>query len=223
MPRPKPSATPGSRTPAAAPATGKRAGREAKRQAILDAALDVFSEKGFAEARLEDVAARAGVAKGTVYLYVSSKQELFERLVTTGIGGPIETIAAQVAALDAPAEAKLRALFGFLRREVLETRRRDIVRLLITEAGRFPAIAELYHREVLTRGLGMLRAVADRAVARGEFRSDELARFPQLIIAPALVALLWGFLFARFEPLDAEAMLDAHVTLIMRAMRGDPS
>lgn len=223
MPRPKPSATPGSRTPAAAPAAGKRAGREAKRQAILDAALDVFSEKGFAEARLEDVAARAGVAKGTVYLYVSSKQELFERLVTTGIGGPIETIAAQVAALDAPAEAKLRALFGFLRREVLETRRRDIVRLLITEAGRFPAIAELYHREVLTRGLGMLRAVADRAVARGEFRSDELARFPQLIIAPALVALLWGFLFARFEPLDAEAMLDAHVTLIMRAMRGDPS
>lgn len=223
MPRPKPSATPGSRTPAAAPVAGKRAGREAKRQAILDAALDVFSEKGFAEARLEDVAARAGVAKGTVYLYVSSKQELFERLVTTGIGGPIETIAAQVAALDAPAEAKLRALFGFLRREVLETRRRDIVRLLITEAGRFPAIAELYHREVLTRGLGMLRAVADRAVARGEFRSDELARFPQLIIAPALVALLWGFLFARFEPLDAEAMLDAHVTLIMRAMRGDPS
>jgi AcrR family transcriptional regulator len=209
--------------PQVPPVARPQRGRQAKLQAILDAALDVFSEKGFAEARLEDVAARAGVAKGTVYLYVSSKQELFERLITTGIGGPIGAIAAQVGGLDAPVETKLRMIFGFLRREVLGTRRRDILRLLIAEAGKFPAIAELYHREVVTRGLAALRAVVEQAVKRGEFRSDELARFPQLIVAPALVALLWSHLFERFEPLDVEAMLDTHIKLIMRAMNGEPS
>jgi AcrR family transcriptional regulator len=194
--------------------------RQAKLQAILDAALDVFAEKGFADARLEDVAARAGVAKGTLYLYAESKQALFEALVQSGIVAPLVAIEAQVLALDAPAEMMLRALFAALRREVLETRRKEIVRLVIAEAGRFPDVAAFYYREVVGRGMTLLRGVAERAVERGEFRSDELVRFPQLAIAPALVALLWANLFERFEPLDAEAMLDAHLGLLMRALKG---
>jgi len=195
--------------------------RQAKLQAILDAALDVFAEKGFADARLEDVAARAGVAKGTLYLYAESKQALFEALVRSGIVAPLAAIEAQVLALDAPAEAMLRALFAALRREVLETGRKEIVRLVIAEAGRFPDVAMFYHREVVGRGMTLLRRVAERAVERGEFRSDELVRFPQLAIAPAIVALLWANLFERFEPLDAEAMLDAHLGLLLRALKGD--
>jgi len=194
--------------------------RQAKLQAILDAALDVFAEKGFADARLDDVAARAGVAKGTLYLYAESKQALFEALVRSGIVAPLAAIERQVLALDAPAEAMLRALFAALRREVLETRRKEIVRLVIAEAGRFPDVAAFYHREVVGRGMALLRGIAERAVERGEFRSDELVRFPQLAIAPALVALLWANLFERFEPLDAEAMLDAHLGLLLRALKG---
>lgn len=194
--------------------------RQAKLQAILEAALDVFLEKGFAEARLEDVAARAGVAKGTIYLYVRSKQALFEALVHSGIGGPIEAVERNVLDFDGSAEDQLRALFLFLRKEVLGTRRMEIVRLLLMEAGRFPELAEIYHREVVSRGLRMLRGIAERGVARGEFHSDELARFPQLAIAPGLVALLWTSLFQRFEPLDTEAMLEAHLTLLMKAMKG---
>jgi AcrR family transcriptional regulator len=194
--------------------------RQAKLQAILDAALDVFAEKGFADTRLDDVAARAGVAKGTIYLYVESKQALFEALVRSGIAAPLAAIEAQVLALDAPAETMLRMLFAALRREVLQTRRKEIVRLVLAEAHRFPDIAAFYHREVVSRGMALLRRVAERAVERGEFSSDELVRFPQLAIAPALVALLWANLFERFEPLDAEAMLDAHLTLLMRALKG---
>ncbi len=194
--------------------------RQAKLQAILDAALDVFAEKGFADTRLDDVAARAGVAKGTIYLYVESKQALFEALVRSGIAAPLAAIEAQVLALNAPAETMLRFLFAALRREVLETRRKEIVRLVLAEAGRFPDIAAFYHREVVSRGMAMLRRVAERAVERREFSSDELVRFPQLAIAPALVALLWANLFERFEPLNAEAMLDAHLTLLMRALKG---
>ena len=109
----RPAAGPARPRPAKArpPAKRKRSAgrrRDERLQDILDAALDVFSEAGFTQARLEDVAARAGVAKGTLYLYVSSKQDLFERLVRTGIGGPIEAMAAPLLALDAPIEQKLR-------------------------------------------------------------------------------------------------------------------
>lgn len=197
--------------------------RQARLQAILDAALDVFLEKGFAEARLDDVAARAGVAKGTIYLYVPSKQGLFEALVKSGIGGALGTIEQKVLSLDMTAEEQLRALFAFLRQEVLGTRRVDIVRLLLREASRFPELAEIYHREVIGRGLALLRGIAERGVASGEFRSDEIVRFPQLAIAPALLALIWTSLFQRLEPIDIAGMLETHLALMMKALKGQPS
>src|SRR5919199_3891638 len=194
--------------------------REARMQAILDAALDVFAEKGFAASRLDDVAARAGVAKGTIYLYFASKEALFEGLIRASIVLPIEAVRQEVLARDLPAEAILRFLFAWMRRELLGTRRREIVRLVPSEAGRFPALAEFYHREVVSRAMGLLREVAERAAARGEFQGDELARFPQLAIAPGLVAILWSWLFERFEPLDQEGLLDAHLAVLMRAFKG---
>lgn len=197
--------------------------RQARLQAILDAALDVFLDKGFAEARLDDVAARAGVAKGTIYLYVPSKQALFEALVQSGIGGALGAIEQKVLAPDMTAEEQFRALFDFLRQEVLGTRRLDIVRLFLREGSRFPELAEIYHREVISRGLALLRGIAERGVASGEFRSDEIVRFPQLAIAPGLMALIWTSLFQRLDPLDVAGMLDAHLALMMRALKGPPS
>jgi AcrR family transcriptional regulator len=194
--------------------------RADKLQAILAAAFDVFIEKGFADTRLDEVAARAGVAKGTIYLYVPSKTALFEELVRSAIRSPIEGIGSQIAALDQPVEDLLRLLFRRVREEVLETRRREIARLVIAEAGRFPEIAELYHREVISRGLALLRGILARARERGEIHSDELVRFPQLVIAPVVVALLWTSLFQGREPLDTQAMLDAHVDLLIRALKG---
>jgi AcrR family transcriptional regulator len=195
--------------------------RQARSAAILEAALDVFLEKGFAGARLDDVAARAGVAKGTIYLYAESKQALFEALIRSGIAAPIEAFEARALALDMPAEATLRTLFTWMRTEVLGTRRRDIARLVLTEAHRFPELAAVYHREVVGRSLRFIRNVAERAVERGEFRSDEIVRFPQLVIAPALVALIWANLFEPLEPLDAEGLFDAHVRLLMSALKGN--
>ncbi|MFL5004588.1 MAG: TetR/AcrR family transcriptional regulator [Microvirga sp.] len=196
--------------------------RQAKERAILDAALDVFAESGFAPARLEEVAARAGVAKGTIYLYFPSKQALFEALIRTGIGEPIEAAGAEAAALDLPFEAVVRGLFARMRHQILATRRKEIIRLVIAESGRFPELAEFYYREVVARGMALLRAAAERAVAQGELSSDELARFPQLVVAPGLVAFLWATLFERFETLDAEAMLEAHLALLLRPAKARP-
>ncbi|MCC2652389.1 MAG: TetR/AcrR family transcriptional regulator [Microvirga sp.] len=218
-----PSHSPASVAKAIAPRRARSdAERHAKERAILDGALEVFAESGFAEARLEDVAARAGVAKGTIYLYFPSKQALFEALIRTGIAAPIEAAGAGIAGADLPFEAIVRALFMRMRRQILETRRKEIIRLVIAESGRFPELTQFYYREVVARGMALLRSVAERAAARGELTSDELARFPQLIVAPGLVAFLWATLFERFEKLDAEALLDTHLALLMRALKAKP-
>jgi AcrR family transcriptional regulator len=201
----------------------REGGRQDKLQAILSAALDVFVENGFADTRLDEVAARAGVAKGTIYLYVPSKTALFEELVRSTIRSPIDGIGAQVAAMDLPLDAILRLMFTRMREEVLETRRREVIRLILSEAGRFPELAELYHREVIGRGMGLLRTVLKRAAERGEIEAEHVLRFPQLVVAPFLVALLWTNLFQQYEPLDVKAMLDAHVDLLVRALAKRPS
>jgi AcrR family transcriptional regulator len=161
-----------------------------RREAILAAALDVFAESGFAPSRLDDVAARAGVAKGTIYLYFASKQALFEALVQTSIGGPVAAIGEAMLASDLPTADLLRMLFSRVRTEILGTRRREVARLVLSEAGRFPELAAFYHREVVGRGMALIRAIARRGVERGELASDALERFPQLAAAPLVVALL---------------------------------
>jgi hypothetical protein len=95
--------------------------------------------------------------------------------------------------------------------QVIATRRKDIVRLILTEGPRFPKLAEFYYREVISRGLGALRARVAVAVKEGELRSDALVRFPQLIVAPALTAIMWKSMFDKFEPLDAKALMKAHI------------
>ena len=96
-------------------------------------------------------------------------------------------------------------------REIFGTRRKDVIRLIITEGARFPKLAEFYYHEVIERVTAALRAMLSRAVARGELSSDALARFPQLLVAPALVALVWNGMFDRFAPLDVRELMRAHI------------
>jgi hypothetical protein len=105
--------------------------------------------------------------------------------------------------------------FDLFKREVLGTPRKLLLRLIIAEGPRFPAIAAFYHREVVSRGLSLMRAVAQRAVARGEFSTDAAARFPQLIVAPLLMAVIWDGLFGKIEPLDVDELLRAHRDLLI--------
>ena len=208
----------------AAPASGQVAAAEppkraqraaARRQAILDAALEEFAAKGFAAARLDDVAVRAGVAKGTIYLHFRDKDALFHELVRSAIVPIVGRLEAMTAQLSA--RALLDAFAHTFAHDICGTRRGDIVRLVITEGARFPALADVYYREVVSRGLPVLRAVIAQGVARGEIADERLAQFPQLVVAPALVALLWSALFGRHAPLDVEAMLRAHLDLIFGA------
>jgi AcrR family transcriptional regulator len=196
-------------------ANGRRARKPrvgGKRETILAAALEEFSSRGFAETRLDDVARRAGVAKGTIYLYFSDKENLFQELIRA-------VLAPLIAAIEAMGETEVpmplvgERIVDMFVNQVLETRRKEVIRLIITEGRRFPKIAEFYYREVLSRVMAAVRKLLRRAADRGEVPAA-LADFPQLIAAPGLVAIIWSGLFERFEPLDVRAMMKAHVDIL---------
>jgi AcrR family transcriptional regulator len=196
-----------------------------RRGQILAAALDEFSLNGFAAARLDDVARRADVAKGTIYLYFKDKEALFHELLRTQITPVIVMLEAMLAgggkgaATAVPLRVLAHRVADLFVDQVLATRRKDIIRLILTEGPRFPKLAEFYYREVISRGVAAMRDRMQRAVTAGELESDALARFPQLIVAPALVAIMWKSMFEKFEPLDAKALMHAHIDILFGVER----
>jgi AcrR family transcriptional regulator len=204
----------GSRRAPEARKPGLRMARQAeRREAILAAALEEFSARGFAATRLDDVASRAGVAKGTIYLYFRDKESLFQELVRTMLSPIVGTIEAAPMA-DVPARAIAEKIADVFVQEIFGTRRKDIIRLIITEGARFPKLAEFYYHEVIERVVAAMRTMLTRAVKRGELKSDALARFPQLLVAPALVAIVWNGMFERLAPLDVRELMRAHIELL---------
>ena len=189
----------------------------ARREAILAAALDEFSASGFEAARLDDVAKRAGIAKGTIYLYFRDKETLFQELIREMLTPLVGSIEAMGAA-DLPLPDIAAHIADLFMREVYETRRKDVVRLMISEGRRFPKLAEFYYREVLSRIIAAVRALLNRAAARGEV-APGLVEFPQLIAAPGLMAIIWNGLFERYDPLDVRTMMQTHVELLFGARR----
>jgi len=209
------------------PGTGTGAGRKGaraarrdeRRAAILAAALDEFAARGFAATRLDDVARRAGVAKGTIYLHFRDKESLFQELVRSMLSPLVGTIEA-AALRDLPIRAVVETIVDLFVNEIYGTRRKDVIRLIIAEGSRFPKLAEFYYREVIARVLPVVRARLTLAVERGELPHDALARFPQLLVAPALVSVIWNALFGRLAPLNVRELMRAHLEVLFGARSG---
>src|SRR5215470_8385249 len=187
--------------------------REQRRGDILAAALGEFVGRGFAAARLDDVARRARIAKGTIYLYFRDKESLFQELVRTMLSPLVGTIEA-TPLRDVPIRSVAEMIVEVFIREIYGTRRKDVIRLIISEGPRFPKLAEIYYREVIARVLPVIRGRLTLAVERGELSRDALARFPQLLVAPALLAVIWNGLFGRFAPLEVRELMRAHLDLL---------
>jgi AcrR family transcriptional regulator len=186
----------------------------ARRAAILRAALDAFCEKGFAATRVEDVAAQAGVAKGTIYLNFKDKQALFEELIRSTLGAHIARLEAVRLENGQRMRDTVEAIFVPMIEAARTERLGDLMRLMIAESGRFPDLAEFYYREVLARAMGAIRRLAREAIREGELPGDQLLRFPQIIGAPVVVTLLWTTLFDKFAPLDTRGMMRAYLDLV---------
>lgn len=206
---------------AARPSRRSRHGdsREDREAAIVAAGLDLFLEKGFAATKVDEVARRAGVAKGTVYLYFPSKEDLFQAVVRQSIEPLIDVVEAIAHAPDSALPDILRRVFRTLYDEVVATDRREVVRLLIAEGGRFPELAASYHKQVVKRGTQALRSLMAEAVARGEVRDGPAARAPEVVMGPALLALVWTLVFQDIDPLDLDRICDAHLDLVLNGLR----
>ena len=207
---------PGVRSPTPLSSRAERAAE--RREAIIEAALDEFIARGFTATRLDDVAKRAGVAKGTIYLHFKDKESMFEELIRTALVPLIGRLHAPPPIGESVRDA-IEAFAQDFIREVANTRRGDIVRLIVAEGPRFPAVAEFYYREVVSRGLAGMRAMIELGIARGEIRQKNLARFPQILVAPALIAVIWQSLFSKHAPLDAREMFRVHLDLIFGERR----
>ena len=190
--------------------TARRLPMEERREAILNAALKEFSERGFEGARLEDVASLAGVAKGTLYLYFADKEAIFEELLKNAA----QPLLARLADLSVNENASAKTLFSSIldlfQTEILGSPREKLLRLIISEGPRFPRLAKFYHSEVISKGLPIIRAIAERGRARGELPTDALVNFPQLFFAPILMAVIWNGLFSQFDALDVPGLIAAH-------------
>jgi AcrR family transcriptional regulator len=194
--------------------------KEARPQEILDAALEVFAEKGFAAARMDEVARRAGVTKGTIYLYFPSKEELFKALVREAIGGTLVQVAAYAENFEGSARALLISVLRTIGTVLRTSNRIVLPKIILAESGNFPELVRFYRFEIIEKGMALFRGIVARGIARGEFRDVALDHVARLCVAPLLLGALWRAVFARFdpEPYDIEALIETHIDVLLRGL-----
>lgn len=197
--------------------------KEARPTEIITAALHMFSERGFAATKLEDVAAAAGISKGTIYLYFQTKEDLFRAVVRQAVLPNLDAVAAMVADSDLSAGEILRAMAErFL--EMLDTDLSAIPKLVLAESGNFPALARFYAEEVVYKGMALIRGVLARGMERGEFRPIDLDGALPLFSAPLLLLALWKNSLGRHTDLhlDARKIVATHLDVLLRGLARDP-
>ena len=200
----------------------RRRRKEARPQELLAAALALFVEKGFAATRLDDVAARAGVSKGTVYLYFHSKEELFKAVIREGILPALAENESLVATYRGSAAGLLREVLLGWWRMIGSTSLAGVPKLMVCEARNFPEVASYYYENVIVRGRRLLAAVLERGVASGEFRRLDVNTAIDVIFAPLLMLAVWRFSMGpccRDGQRDPESYLSIHIDLVLQGLR----
>lgn len=195
--------------------------KEARPAELLEAALDIFFEKGFAAARLDDIAARAGVSKGTVYLYYHSKEDVFEALIRAIPQANVEIAQKMIGESEEAADVLLERMLRFMSSLIQDEKMQKFPRLIIGEAGRFPKLAQMYKDAVISRGIALLSSVIERGIKEGQFRKIDPRRAAYAALAPLLFGAIWRTTFERFddEKLDAGALADQHIETFLRGIR----
>jgi AcrR family transcriptional regulator len=199
--------------------------KDARPQELLAAALEQFVERGYAATRLEDVAKRAGVSKGTLYLYFANKEELFKAVVRENIVATIGEAEQDAAAFDGPSGELLGALLMKWWTEICATPLGGITKLMLAEGNNFPELALFYNEEVVARGSNLFTRVLERGVARGEFRPVDPQVMTQVLIAPVMMLLMWTHSYmptCNMPPIAPEAFMETFITTTLQGLKAVP-
>jgi AcrR family transcriptional regulator len=197
--------------------------KDARPQELLSAALDLFVERGYATTRLEDVAAKAGVSKGTLYLYFTNKEELFKAVVRENL---FPVLSEAEDAIDGytgdSATLFTEFMLGWWER-IGATRLSGITKLMMAESGNFPEVAKFYHDEVISRSNALIIRMLERGIERGEFRPIATVHAKNVIVAPIIMLMMWKHSFgaAQAEPISAEEYLKCFIDLLLRGLLTD--
>lgn len=195
------------------------AAKDERRAAFLQAALDEFFEKGFAAARVDDIARRAGLSKGTLYLYFKNKEALFQGLVETMAVPKIEQMEMMVQSAPS-ASAALATVLRYVPQMIRGSMVPRLIKILVGDGGQFPDVALSYRTAVIDRGLALIAALLKRGHTNGEFVIDDAQLTARLVVAPLVFSTIWHILFEKdqADQVDLDALFSLHHTLLMRAL-----
>jgi AcrR family transcriptional regulator len=186
--------------------TSRQRRKDARPNELLDAALALFVEKGFAATRSEEVAARAGVSKGTLYLYFPSKEELLKAVIRHTLMADIARGAERLAQEDGPTGDLLVDLMTEWWVKVYESPSSAIFKLVMTEVRNFPEIGEFYLHEVIEPGHRLIGGLIQRGIDRGEFRPVDIEAGVHSIVLPMVMLCL------HKHSMGACGFADSHLT-----------
>ncbi|MDY0961699.1 MULTISPECIES: TetR/AcrR family transcriptional regulator [Massilia] len=194
--------------------------KDARPKELLASAMELFVERGFASTRLEDVARRAGVSKGTLYLYYANKEDLFKAVVRQTILPMIDDAETSVAEFDGHSAELLRHVILSWWVRIGSTKASGISKLILAEADNFPELARFYQEEVMTRRMRMISNMLERGIRRGEFRVIDVSQTAQVLIAPLLMLSTWKHTIAPCDRCDLqpEAFLEAFLDITLHGL-----
>src|SRR3982750_1201197 len=196
--------------------------KEARPGELLDAALDLFVEKGFAATRSEEVAARAGVSKGTLFLYFPSKEELFKAVVRENMSGRFAEWQEEFETFEGTTADMVRYCMRVWWERIGATRASGITKLMISEARNFPELAAFYQQEVIRPGTDLVRRILQRGVERGEFRAIDVEYAVFGIVAPMIFLIMMkhslGACAPQDYPLDPQRYVEAQIDNLLQGL-----
>ncbi len=188
---------------------------------ITDAAMAAFAEKGYAATRVEEVAKRAGVSKGLLYLYFKTKEDLFKAVIRNFVSPRLDALIGNIEDSDLTAEQFLRGPFLDFAKTVPKSPARILIRLMVAEGPKHPDLIAWYWENVVSKGLQAIRLVLEKGVQNGEFRRSALDDFPQLLISPILFSTVWTTLFDPHQKLDTDGFMESHIDFVLHSIKVD--
>lgn len=187
---------------------------------ITEAALATFAEKGYAQTRVSDVAKRAGVSKGLLYLYFKTKEELFKAVIRSFVSPKFEALVKSMDQTES-AEAFLRGPFLRFAKMLPRSPARILIRLMIAEGPKHPDLVSWYWQTIVSKAIPALGRLIQRGVDHGEFKPSAIQQFPHLLVAPVFFSTVFQMVFRDQAELDSDAMMDAHIETVLSAIKVD--